>query len=69
MLLAKRQGGTTVAGHHWKHDGAAVDVPYDLAMELLAIKGGGFYVPGPESPDPPKKAAPKPQAPPPSARA
>lgn len=48
MLLAKTQGGTTVAGHTWENDGDAVDVPYDLAMELLAIKGGGFYVPGPE---------------------
>jgi hypothetical protein len=48
MLLAKRQGGTTVRGHTWEHDGDAVDVPYDLAMELLAIKGGGFYVPEPQ---------------------
>ena len=42
MLLAKRQGGTTIHGHHWEHDDAAVDVPYGLAVELLAIKGGGF---------------------------
>jgi hypothetical protein len=48
MLLAKRSGGCTVAGRTWKHDDDAVDVPYHLAMELLAIKGGGFYVPGPE---------------------
>lgn len=54
MLLAKKQGGTTVHGHHWKHDDAAVDVPYGLAMELLAIKGGGFYVPEPEEAGPPK---------------
>ena len=49
MLLAKRQGGTTIHGHHWEHDDAAVDVPYGLAVELLAIKGGGFYVPESES--------------------
>lgn len=59
MLLAKRQGGTTVHGHHWKHDDDAVDVPYDLAMELLAIKGADFYVPEPEAGEPPRKAVPK----------
>ena len=48
MLLAKEQGGSVVAGYAWANDGDAVDVPYDLAMELMAIKGGGFYVPEPE---------------------
>jgi hypothetical protein len=59
MLLAKRSGGSTIRGHTWKHDDAAVDVPYDLAMELLAIKGGGFYVPEPEpeESEPPKAKA------------
>lgn len=47
MLLGKEQGGTTVHGHHWDHDGHEVEVPYELALELLAIKGGGFYVPEP----------------------
>lgn len=65
MLLAKRQGGTTVRGHTWKHDGDAVDVPIDLAMELLAIRGGGFYVPEPQdaAESPASKAKGKPDAP------
>jgi hypothetical protein len=67
VLLAKKQGGTTVRGHTWEHDHHAVDVPYELAMELLAIKGGGFYVPEPEEITEPAPAAelsesPKPRA-------
>jgi hypothetical protein len=61
MLLAKEQGGSVVAGYEWKNDGDAVEVPYDLAMELMAIKGGGFSVP---EPGPPKaKPAAKPAVP------
>jgi hypothetical protein len=65
MLLAKEQGGTTVAGHTWENDGDLVEVGYDLAMELLAIKGGGFYVPEPEDAagTPKPRAKPKQDAP------
>ena len=44
MKLTKAQAAT-VAGHTWENDGDAVDVPYELAMELLAIKGHDFSVP------------------------
>jgi hypothetical protein len=56
MLLGKEQGGTAVHGHHWENDGDEVEVPYELAMELLAIKGAGFYVPEAEAEpgEPPK---------------
>ena len=47
MLLRKEQGGSTVAGFEWELDGDVVDVPDDLAMDLLAIKGGGYSVPEP----------------------
>ena len=45
MKLTKKHGGCIVAGHEWKHDGDTVEVPDDLAMELLAIKGHDFSVP------------------------
>lgn len=63
--LRKASGGATVAGHHWPHDGAVVQVPYDLATELLAIHGGGFTVaedepphgePNPDWPEPGENA-------------
>lgn len=54
MLLGKEQGGTTVHGHHWENDGDEAEVPYELAMELLAIKGAGFYVPEAEPGESPK---------------
>jgi hypothetical protein len=59
MLLGKEQGGTTVHGHRWENDGDEVEVPYELAMELLAIKGAGFYVP--EAPEGEPGTPPKPQ--------
>lgn len=68
MLLAKRTGGSTIHGHHWEHDDAAVDVPYDLAVELLGIKGADFYVPEAEVPElseSPKPRTKKQDAPPP----
>lgn len=48
MLLIKAQGGGTVAGYTWENDGDAVDVPYELAVELLAIPGADFSVPDDE---------------------
>jgi hypothetical protein len=50
MLLRKEQGGAIVAGYEWANDGDVVDVPGDLGLELLAIKGGGFteVLPQPE---------------------
>jgi hypothetical protein len=66
MLLSKRQGGTvqtdprTGKRYTWKSDGQAIPVPDDLAAELLAIRGGGFYVPEPEPAKPAKAAVTEP---------
>lgn len=61
MLLVKEQGGCTVAGHTWENDGDAVEVPYELAVELLAIKGGDFSVPEEEILPPELSEAPRTQ--------
>lgn len=45
MLLIKAQGGCTVHGYTWENDGDAVEVPDDLAMELLYMKGADYSVP------------------------
>lgn len=45
MLLIKARGGCTVAGYTWEEDGDAVEVPDDLAMELLGIRGADYSVP------------------------
>ena len=55
MLLRKEQGGAVVAGYEWAEDGDVVEVPGDLGLELLAIKGGGFSEVLPE-PDPEPEA-------------
>ena len=59
MLLVKEQGGGTVAGYTWENDGDAVEVPYELAVELLAIKGGDFSVPEEETLPPELSEAPR----------
>lgn len=42
MLLRKATGGSTVLGYTWEHDGDVVEVPDDIAAELLSIRGAGF---------------------------
>lgn len=47
--IKKESGGSTISGpdgteYTWKKDGDVVDVPYDFALELLAVRGGGFEV-------------------------
>lgn len=42
MLLKKATGGCTVLGYTWEKDGDTVEVPDDVAAELLSIRGGGF---------------------------
>jgi hypothetical protein len=55
VLIYKKQGGSGVGPYFWEKDGDGVEVPDGLALELLAIKGGGFYVPEPDlGPDPAK---------------
>ena len=45
MKLKKAKGGASIDGYEWKHDGDVVEVPDDLAMELLAVRGHDFSVP------------------------
>lgn len=59
MLLIKEQGGCTIAGYTWENDGDATEVPYELAVELLAIKGGDFSVPEDEILPPELSEAPR----------
>lgn len=42
--LRKDCGGATIAGIAWPEDGSVAEVPYDLALELLAIPDGDFSV-------------------------
>jgi hypothetical protein len=42
--LRKKLAGSDSYGHEWAKDGAVVNVPYDTAMELLAIPDAGFSV-------------------------
>jgi hypothetical protein len=59
MLLIKAQGGCTVAGFTWENDGDAVEVPDDLAMELLYMKGADYSVPDDEQLPPELSDAPR----------
>jgi hypothetical protein len=45
MLLTKATGGTAIAGFEWEHDGDTVDVPIELAVELITIDPVEFSVP------------------------
>jgi hypothetical protein len=58
MLLIKDIGGVTITWrgkkYTWKKDGDAVNVPDEMAAELLAIHGGGFR----ERPEPVTEPAP-----------
>jgi hypothetical protein len=60
--LRKASGGCTVLGYHWAHDGDVTEVPYDVAMELLAIPGGGYSV-ADDEPEPVTEPAPAAKAP------
>lgn len=61
MRLAKESGGTTITwkggAYTWKADGAVIDVPPDLAQDLLSIRGAGFSEAGPEPVTEPAPAA------------
>lgn len=61
MRLAKESGGTTITwkgtAYTWKTDGAVIDVPPDLAQDLLSIRGAGFTEAGPEPVTEPAPAA------------
>ena len=54
VRLRKRSGGSglTFEGRHysWPEDGSVTEVPYDLAMRLLAIQDGDYSVEGEAAP-------------------
>jgi hypothetical protein len=59
--IRKAQAGNDSFGNEWAKDGSVVEVPYEQAVELLAIGDGGFSevdgtgaepVEEPTSPDP-----------------
>jgi hypothetical protein len=56
MLLHVRKAlaGSSSHGYTWDADGAVVQVPYDVAVELAAIPDGGFSIV--EAPDEPEAA-------------
>ena len=39
MKIRKEQGGSGIGKYFWINDGDVVDVPYEMGMELLALKG------------------------------
>lgn len=42
MRLRKEAGQSGVAGYWWEKDGDVVEVPWDLGVSLLELKGAGF---------------------------
>ncbi len=55
MLLRKEQGNCSIGDYVWPHDGAVVEVPDWMGMELLAIKGHDYTEVQPDAeptPDP-----------------
>ena len=40
--IRKARAGSTSGGRVWKHDGDVLELPYQEAVELLAIPDGGF---------------------------
>lgn len=42
MFLRKEIGQSGVAGFWWEHDGDVVEVPWDLGVSLLGLRGAGF---------------------------
>lgn len=53
VRLRKAAGGATLTydgkPYTWKQDGTVVKVPYEFAMTLLGIPGGGYSVEGDEA--------------------
>lgn len=53
MWLRKEIGQSGVADCWWENDGDVIEVPWDLGVELLHLKGAGFsQADGPEEYDP-----------------
>jgi hypothetical protein len=52
--VRKRRAGSDSLGHVWVHDDDTVEMPYDQAMQLIAIRDAGFEIVEPdETSDPP----------------
>lgn len=43
MLIRKAQAGN-IPGYHWEMDGDVLEIPEELAQEILRIPQGGFSV-------------------------
>jgi hypothetical protein len=54
VRLRKRSGGSGLTHNHihyeWPENGSVTEVPYDLAMRLLAVQDGDFSVAGEAAP-------------------
>ena len=42
IWLRKETGQSGIAGYWWENDGDAVEVPWELGVNLLGLKGAGF---------------------------
>lgn len=51
VLVRKRRAGSDSLGHVWAHDGDTVDMPYEDARVLLAIRDAGFEIVEPDAVD------------------
>lgn len=54
MWLRKERGESGVGPHWWPEDGSVIEVPDQLAADLMAVPDGGY-----SKADPPPKPAPK----------
>jgi hypothetical protein len=49
MRLGKKTGGCTIShggkSYTWKNDGAVIQVPRELADDLLSIRGADYFEP------------------------
>jgi len=58
VWLKKARGESGVGPHWWPGDGSVIEVPDQLAADLLAIPDGGYTKADPPKPEPkPVKAA------------
>lgn len=44
MKIGKRQGGASIGLYVWENDGDVVEVPSDMALELLALKNTDHFL-------------------------
>ncbi len=54
LHVRKDHAGSTTTGHHWPTDGAVLELPDEVALELVAIKDAGLTIVDPP-PQPKRK--------------